>query len=460
MNRMPRTSLFAIPTICGLLAGCAVQPLADGEMDDTAGGEDEVLSEATSNLVSSPSLILHAPGGNVAQAFPADQVAYRTWDGTPWCARIYGSTFFHAPGCDWSQAFSADHIAYKDTAGGNWSAKVTAGGFLHAPNGDWSQAFQAPVLSYQNWGGEPYHMWVIRTLELAPGGDWSQATPELRMGYLNWGGSQFCASVYGDRFLHAPSCNWSLAFVADHIEYKATDGSNWAAKVTATGFLRALGGDWAQAFPSPILSFRDHNQNRWNVQFPREPGLIAKPGRNFALNLHGNVHGDGAIVNLWEKNGHASQTWTFGADGRIHPAGDTRFCLAHWGDANTPANGSEAVLWSCVDHNSQRWSAWPDGTIRKLSNPNKCLNLRNNAYENGYVVDVYDCNGHESQQWIPAGGQENLCTDPRPHFCLQDYAPVCGQHASGSTSTYSNGCDACTDASVVAWIKGACSSGI
>lgn len=28
------------------------------------------------------------------------------------------------------------------------------------------------------------------------------------------------------------------------------------------------------------------------------------------------------------------------------------------------------------------------------------LNLDSNAYENGHVVDVYDCNGHESQQWL------------------------------------------------------------
>jgi len=164
-------------------------------------------------------------------------------------------------------------------------------------------------------------------------------------------------------------------------------------------------------------------------------------------------------VNLWEKNGHASQTWTFGADGRIHPSGDTGFCLAHGGDANTPANGTSAVLWSCVDHNSQRWTVWSDGTIRKLSNSNKCLNLDSNAYVNGHIVDVYDCNGHESQKWA-APVRENLCADPRSQFCLQYMAPVCGRHASGTTSTYTNETCACSDASVLSWIEGSCSSEI
>jgi hypothetical protein len=460
MNHVSKTSFFAITAVCALLAGCAQEPLADSEIDNTPGGEDEVLGEAASNLVSGPSMILHAPGGNTAQAFPADYMAYLTWDGTQWCARIYGSTFLHAPGCNWAAAHSDDHIAYKATDGSNWTAKVASGGFSHALNGDWSQALQSPVLSYNDWNGAPFHMRVMRALEHTPVGG-GQPSPEPYMCYRAWNGTPFCASVYGDVFLHAAFGDWAQMFVADYIAYKRPDGSNWSSKVTPSGFLHAPGGDWSQAHESPLLSYREWNQDGWNVRFPREPELIAKPGRNFTLNLHGNVHGDGAIVNLWEKNGHASQTWTFGADARIHPAGDTRFCLAHWGDANTPANGSAAVLWSCVDHNSQRWTAWPDGTIRKASNSNKCLNLDSNAYENGHIVDVYDCNGHESQQWAgPAWVQETLCTDPRPQFCLQDYAPVCGRDASGSTSTYSNACDACMCTSVVAWTEGTCSSEI
>ena len=50
----------------------------------------------------------------------------------------------------------------------------------------------------------------------------------------------------------------------------------------------------------------------------------------------------------------------------------------------------------------------------------------------------------------------NLCTDPRPEICTQNYAPVCGVHADGSRSTYSNGCTACSNPEVVGSLPGAC----
>ena len=86
-------------------------------------------------------------------------------------------------------------------------------------------------------------------------------------------------------------------------------------------------------------------------------------------------------------------------DGRIHPAGDERFCLAHGGDAVNPGNGEGTLLWSCVDHDSQRWTRYSDGTLRKRANLAKCLNLHGNVYADGAALNVWDCNGHESQTW-------------------------------------------------------------
>lgn len=49
-----------------------------------------------------------------------------------------------------------------------------------------------------------------------------------------------------------------------------------------------------------------------------------------------------------------------------------------------------------------------------------------------------------------------LCEEPRPEACTRDYRPVCGTHGDGSPGTYSNGCVACANAEVVAWVEGAC----
>jgi hypothetical protein len=49
-----------------------------------------------------------------------------------------------------------------------------------------------------------------------------------------------------------------------------------------------------------------------------------------------------------------------------------------------------------------------------------------------------------------------LCTEPRPKICTMDYNPVCGTLDNGGTRTFSNGCSACSDASVIGWVTGEC----
>lgn len=50
----------------------------------------------------------------------------------------------------------------------------------------------------------------------------------------------------------------------------------------------------------------------------------------------------------------------------------------------------------------------------------------------------------------------NLCTDPRPEICTQQYDPVCATLKDGSQKTYASGCTACSDSSVVGWLPGEC----
>jgi hypothetical protein len=48
------------------------------------------------------------------------------------------------------------------------------------------------------------------------------------------------------------------------------------------------------------------------------------------------------------------------------------------------------------------------------------------------------------------------CTEPRPQMCPAVYQPVCGTKRDGARQTYSNGCFACMDASVISHVPGPC----
>ena len=55
-----------------------------------------------------------------------------------------------------------------------------------------------------------------------------------------------------------------------------------------------------------------------------------------------------------------------------------------------------------------------------------------------------------------SAAKQTICTDPRPQVCTMDYRPVCGERNGVSYKTYSNGCTACSDQTVVGYIEGEC----
>ena len=56
----------------------------------------------------------------------------------------------------------------------------------------------------------------------------------------------------------------------------------------------------------------------------------------------------------------------------------------------------------------------------------------------------------------PVSAEPEVCKDPRPQMCTMDYRPVCGTTISGEKKTYSNGCSACSDLSVLSYVPGEC----
>jgi uncharacterized membrane protein len=49
-----------------------------------------------------------------------------------------------------------------------------------------------------------------------------------------------------------------------------------------------------------------------------------------------------------------------------------------------------------------------------------------------------------------------ICEEPRSGACTRDYRPVCATFQDGGDKTYSNGCTACADVGVTAWVEGPC----
>lgn len=103
-----------------------------------------------------PKTLIHAPNGDFAKSHEDFFAGYKSWDGTYWCASIYGNTFLHAPNCDWNQAHSDNWMAYV-TNGQNWAATINNKTFTHTLNG---VSHQDTILSYETGGGAKWTMKV------------------------------------------------------------------------------------------------------------------------------------------------------------------------------------------------------------------------------------------------------------------------------------------------------------
>lgn len=57
---------------------------------------------------------------------------------------------------------------------------------------------------------------------------------------------------------------------------------------------------------------------------------------------------------------------------------------------------------------------------------------------------------------MPLAANATACEEPRPQICTADYRPVCATLNDGSNKTYANGCSACGDSNVLAWVENAC----
>jgi len=79
------------------------------------------------------------------------------------------------------------------------------------------------------------------------------------------------------------------------------------------------------------------------------------------------------------------------------------------------ADGTAVQVYTCNGTNSQQWTEEADGTVRSLG---KCLDITAAGTANGTAVDLYACNGTGAQQWTPQS--DGTLRNPASGRCLDD----------------------------------------
>ena len=72
------------------------------------------------------------------------------------------------------------------------------------------------------------------------------------------------------------------------------------------------------------------------------------------------------------------------------------------------------------------------------------------------IFAMSGCSASEADTGTLQPKDRVLCKEPRPAICTMDYRPVCGLSKDETEKTYSNGCSACSNPEVIAYIPGAC----
>src|SRR5262245_8036587 len=154
-----RTRLIAI-LVTVTCAGCAGGP-ADVETTSAA-------------LTGTAMEFVHEPNGNIATSHPDWYVSYLSWDGSSWCAALYGTTFLEAPACNWSQGVQFPVLTYKAWDGSNWTAQPGAAGtWQFWPGTDMTQTHTTTALNYKASNGANWTMRLPDQLLHAPNGDFT-----------------------------------------------------------------------------------------------------------------------------------------------------------------------------------------------------------------------------------------------------------------------------------------------
>ncbi|MFC3993333.1 ricin-type beta-trefoil lectin domain protein [Actinoplanes siamensis] len=122
-------------------------------------------------------------------------------------------------------------------------------------------------------------------------------------------------------------------------------------------------------------------------------GTIRGAGSNRCLDVNGQSQADGTVVQIWDCNGGANQTWTATSSNQLTVYGNK--CL----DAPSASAGGQVRIWSCTGAANQQWRLNADGTITGVQS-GLCLDVTGAGTANGTAVGLWTCNGGSNQRWI------------------------------------------------------------
>jgi hypothetical protein len=120
-------------------------------------------------------------------------------------------------------------------------------------------------------------------------------------------------------------------------------------------------------------------------------------------------------------------------------------CLDDTGDSTH--NGNKIQIWTCNGEDSQNWEFIPDGGPGEAGTMNingKCLDIEGRGTANETKIDLYSCNSGANQQWLIDGSADALY-NPISGKCMAD--PGGSTHNGTQVWIYS-----CTGAANQAWI--------
>jgi hypothetical protein len=113
---------------------------------------------------------------------------------------------------------------------------------------------------------------------------------------------------------------------------------------------------------------------------------------NRCVDASGSING--ALVQLWDCDGQAKQSWTLTSARQLQVYGTK--CL----DASNQgaSNGTAVIIWDCNAQANQQWNVNANGTITGVQS-GLCVDANGAATGNGTKLVLWSCNGGGNQQW-------------------------------------------------------------
>ncbi|WP_216363714.1 PQQ-dependent sugar dehydrogenase [Subtercola boreus] len=129
------------------------------------------------------------------------------------------------------------------------------------------------------------------------------------------------------------------------------------------------------------------------------------------LDVTGNTATPGTVMNIYDCNNQANQSFTRSTAGELKTFADTR-CLDVSGQVTT--SPARAQIWTCNGGSNQKWTLNANGTITGVQS-GLCLDVTGGKTANSTLVGMLTCNGSAGQKW-----STTLAPDTTPPSVPQD----------------------------------------